>query len=501
MTTPALPAATMFNSQAMFDMLKFKMISDIGLNGISSGSSLAVLFLLLLGLLLYEHYRVIWTYCRNWYYNLGKQKITDYKYFLRIESNTCWDRYMNLEYNLLKQTAYNKLHCATIGSTFTDHHNKVEPKPNFDSYVRFMTYSVEMQQPFSLPVKKLGFGKWIYYFIDAKNEYIACDTRFSDLAEYMKELSAKHHQTYAARVTVIRENGATVYANTHKCFDNVFFEQKKQILKIVDTFMDSEHYKRLGLPHHLGLLLKGRPGTGKTSFIKSLAKYTSKNIYTVDMSKVTTKSRFREIIETYSERNIIVFEDFDRLKCIVDMMAAKEIERNNGDNKSDIRDNMNNGATKHELLDKLYMTYVKATTDETREHALSAYKKELEKTKGEELDLPFILNTLDGVTEQRYRILIFTCNNPEVLSSAFLRPGRIDVILEFKRANRDIIRQILVHYYELDSIQAGKLNLKGVPEYKYTPADIICICKKHDGPNPVIKCLKEGLVDTTSNVL
>jgi len=58
------------------------------------------------------------------------------------------------------------------------------------------------------------------------------------------------------------------------------------------------------------------------------------------------------------------------------------------------------------------------------------------------------LNILDGVQENPGRIIIMTTNHIRKLDPAIIRPGRIDMNLEFKPATPEIICQILEGYWK-----------------------------------------------------
>jgi SpoVK/Ycf46/Vps4 family AAA+-type ATPase len=57
-----------------------------------------------------------------------------------------------------------------------------------------------------------------------------------------------------------------------------------------------------------------------------------------------------------------------------------------------------------------------------------------------------ILNTLDGVDEINNVVSIFTTNNIKIFDSAFLRPGRIDKVIEFKPPTLEQIKFFLSNY-------------------------------------------------------
>ena len=69
---------------------------------------------------------------------------------------------------------------------------------------------------------------------------------------------------------------------------------------------------------------------------------------------------------------------------------------------------------------------------------------------GEQLNLSFILNLLDGILETPGRILIVTTNYVEKLDKAFIRPGRIDINLEVGYCDLSMIIEMFNFFYEKD---------------------------------------------------
>jgi hypothetical protein len=89
----------------------------------------------------------------------------------------------------------------------------------------------------------------------------------------------------------------------------------------------------------------------------------------------------------------------------------------------------------------------------------------------EAITLSFLLNLLDGVLETPGRILVITSNYPEKLDKALVRPGRIDVKIEFKNASREVIREMVARFYSnpdlaLDVIPCELDNV-------FTPAEVM----------------------------
>ena len=114
------------------------------------------------------------------------------------------------------------------------------------------------------------------------------------------------------------------------------------------------------------------------------------------------------------------------------------------------------------------------------------------KVDSEAITLSFLLNLLDGVLETPGRILVITSNYPERLDKAFIRPGRIDVKIEFSYTNRPFILDMINKFYSIN------LELKDIPEEidnVFTPAEIMeCMCTYFKEPFKGIQLMKERKV-------
>lgn len=75
------------------------------------------------------------------------------------------------------------------------------------------------------------------------------------------------------------------------------------------------------------------------------------------------------------------------------------------------------------------------------------------------ITLSDVLNIIDGVLETPGRILILTSNYPDKLDSALLRPGRIDLKIDFKRCDSHQLKLMFTHFYGHD------------PEFDYDALD------------------------------
>ena len=104
------------------------------------------------------------------------------------------------------------------------------------------------------------------------------------------------------------------------------------------------------------------------------------------------------------------------------------------------------------------------------ERELDMIKQQIKQEKEERIDLAFLLNILDGVLETPQRLIIMTTNYPSKLDAALLRPGRIDLILEFKRCSVDMLLTMVQNFYE-NVVDTGPLMDDSLNEI-LTPAEV-----------------------------
>jgi chaperone BCS1 len=90
-----------------------------------------------------------------------------------------------------------------------------------------------------------------------------------------------------------------------------------------------------------------------------------------------------------------------------------------------------------------------------------------------------LLNLLDGTLEANGRILIITTNFPERIDRALIRPGRVDMIVNFKKCNRAVLREMVEAFYE----QPAEIPDDESLDYKWSPAEVNQILFRNFG-NP-----------------
>lgn len=165
------------------------------------------------------------------------------------------------------------------------------------------------------------------------------------------------------------------------------------LVEDVQEFMDSEDwYKERGIPYKRGYLLYGPPGNGKTSFVKVLASHFKKPIGIVDLASISSDT---DLLESFSGSvpPILLIEDIDH---VVDPDE-----------------------------DKL------------------------------KVSLSGLLNVFGGITSPEGTIIIMTTNNPERIPAKLIRPGRVDVQIEFKNTSREQARKMFDLFYK-DALLADR---------------------------------------------
>ena len=258
--------------------------------------------------------------------------------------------------------------------------------------------------------------------------------------------------------------------NTNRIFKNVIGPESRLIEKRVNFFMNNKQwYSENGIPYTFGLMLYGLPGCGKTSIIKALSGVTRRHIINIKLHKFVTKTQmenlfFNETINVLQngrnetviipiDQRIYLFEDLDADDTDILLDRSETPSYSKEDGFTPINPEQNSCGFKE-------FKY------QSRE------EKEKEDFSNEKLTLSCLLNLLDGVLEAPGRIVIMTTNYIEKLDSALIRPGRIDLICEFKKCTNDSIIEFIEMFYDIELSDDEKNQIKTLDEYKITPAEM-----------------------------
>lgn len=297
--------------------------------------------------------------------------------------------------------------------------------------------------------------------------------------------------------------------HTNRNFGNIFFEQKDLIIRKIDFFTDNaEWYNRRGIPHTLGMLFYGNPGCGKTSTIKALANHTKRHVVEIQLSKIKTGREFMDIFHNETimgkiiplNRRIYVLEDIDCMGSVVknraDAAAAASSGSASGASTPSSIPSLAAVQANQTAIAALFAATSAANNgagnSSNCDQTSSAFSPVVFQTNNDKLTLSVILNALDGVLEMPGRIVIMTTNHPEQLDPALIRPGRIDMKVEFKKCSATILKELIQHFYQypVDSLHEYNLQLNAIA-YKWTPAEVSEIMMKHDIVEDTIRELVE----------
>jgi hypothetical protein len=227
----------------------------------------------------------------------------------------------------------------------------------------------------------------------------------------------------------------------------------------------------------LGLLLSGQAGAGKTSTVKCLANETHRHIININLNNDISKTQFENLFfnevinvlnistgqtEKYSiplEQRIYVLEDID---CQSDLVMERSLKN------KPIEDQTNKPIEDQTKEDpNILLQSIK-----TNPNKPDTYQNQPLFSGAEKLDLSFLLNILDGVLENPGRIVIMTSNHIDQLDHALIRPGRIDVIADFKKCRNKTIIEMLEFFYDIVLLEEEKQQISYLTEYAISPAEM-----------------------------
>lgn len=274
---------------------------------------------------------------------------------------------------------------------------------------------------------------------------------------------------------------------TTKTLDNLYGDHIDKVQNRIELFQNKAWYQRNGVPHTLGILLYGEPGCGKTSLIKAIANDTNRHVFNIRLADTMTKDQLSHMffdpkVHVRSKDNnteqVITIPLNQRLYVLEDIDCAE------------------NTVLSRTLLqaNDLPITAVPNVPQFAQgmfgERELDMIKEQVNKEKEERIDLAFLLNILDGVLETPQRLIIMTTNYPSKLDAALLRPGRIDLMLEFKRCSVEMLLTMVQNFYE-DEVETSPLLDEQLNEV-LTPAEVQeILCNYIDDAEGAVQQIKK----------
>lgn len=339
-----------------------------------------------------------------------------------------------------------------------------------------------------IPVWKDLNGYWVYIYAEnedikivfrlVSDSYVALENCQKSILELNAQINEEDKQKIAERAAQKKERiicvpngGMLVSAGIipmNKVFDNLFFEQKEEILHMLKAFKENTLFpSHLPMDNKLGILLHGSPGTGKTGFISSLANYLQRDVVIVDMAKIKSQSDLNQLlVPSRNKSYIYVFEEFDCMPCI---------QKREANQPTQVRD------------EKMTPEMMMMMTMNAKDTAMAEeYKKERDAQK-DKIDLGYLLRKLDGLEAANDRIIIATTNHPDRIDPALLRPGRFGIQIHMKKANQEILRQIVSMIYKSP---ISEDDVYEIDDYKWSPAEVLQMSLLHKRPQDLLTALR-----------
>ena len=169
-------------------------------------------------------------------------------------------------------------------------------------------------------------------------------------------------------------------------------KEKNSVINYITKFISEKtksKYTRMGIPYKANILFEGLPGTGKTSFIFSLASHFGYHVAILNFDKRIDDTAFIKAMKAIPNKCILILEDIDVL------FAERK--------KSDEYKNM--------------------------------------------ISFSVLLNVLDGMSSKDGLITFMTTNYVEHLDSALIRPGRVDHFIKFTYADKQQTQDMFNNFF------------------------------------------------------
>ncbi|CAN8326595.1 unnamed protein product [Cochlearia groenlandica] len=302
-----------------------------------------------------------------------------------------------------------------------------------------------------MPEEKRGFT----LRINKRDKALVLESYLDHIVAKSEEIRRRNEE----RLLYTNSRGVSLDSRTHP-WDSVRFkhpstfetlamepEKKREIMEDLREFANGKgFYQKTGRAWKRGYLLYGPPGTGKSSLIAAMANHLGYDIYDLELTEVQNNSELRKLLMKTSSKSIIVIEDID---CSISLtkrgnVASKKKKKKNG------------------LCYDPELANGSGLVDEA----------------GSLVTLSGLLNFTDGLWSccGSERIFVFTTNHIELLDSALLRSGRMDMHIHMGFCKFQALKILLKNYLRVEESEVDGIVIKEMEEFveeaEITPADV-----------------------------
>eukprot|EP01025_Chloroclados_australasicus_P037819 TRINITY_DN3867_c0_g7_i1.p1 TRINITY_DN3867_c0_g7~~TRINITY_DN3867_c0_g7_i1.p1 ORF type:complete len:439 (+),score=13.32 TRINITY_DN3867_c0_g7_i1:364-1680(+) len=283
-------------------------------------------------------------------------------------------------------------------------------------------------------------GQWIYInYIESVQRTFRGDcaqqklklTYFGRSQELIKQLIKEAHDLYKSSrigmtiVNIVNQQGDwyEMDAKPIRQLNTIVLPKNttNNILHDCQNFLNNRKwYQKLGIPYRRGYLLYGKPGAGKSSLVTAIAGSLHLEIYVISLSSPKMNDQtLLQLISQIRSGSILLLEDID----------AAFVDRQQADDKVN------------------------------------------------QLSFSGLLNAIDGVTAQEGNLMFMTTNHIELLDPALIRPGRVDVRVEFSCATAEQMQEYFLRFYrayetETNLVQPAQEFARALSNVQLCIADI-----------------------------